>query len=114
MEFWFLQSLGEESINAIKQHHLEDIKVGNISLAFRKWKKPSVLKRSLLKTAIGQVEICNIKKIDISAISGSEARKAGFNSLDELLHQLKKVKEGKIYKIEVAYHSPDPRIKLRS
>lgn len=40
-----------------KQKHLHGIKAGDISLAFRKWKKPLVNKGMLLKTSVGQIEI---------------------------------------------------------
>ena len=46
-----------------KQIHLTGIKSGEISLAFRKWKRPSVKKGSLLKTAVGQIEIVDIAKV---------------------------------------------------
>lgn len=97
-----------------KKHHLEGIKAGSITLAFRKWKKPTVKKGSLLKTAIGQVEIQSIKEVPLSKISEAEAFKAGFASLSELIELLETVKEGNIYRIEVGYHFPDPRIELRS
>ena len=97
-----------------KQQHLAGIKTGDVTLAFRKWKKPNVKKGSLLKTAIGQIEVGGIEEVDIASISALEAQMAGFNSLDQLLRLLQKVNEGSIYKIELAYHSPDPRVELRS
>ena len=97
-----------------KQQHLAGIKTGDITLAFRKWKKPTVKRGSLLKTAIGQIEIGTIEEVDIACISALEAQMAGFNSLDQLLRLLQKVNEGSIYKIGLAYHSPDPRVELRS
>ncbi|MEM9857424.1 MAG: ASCH domain-containing protein [Bacteroidota bacterium] len=97
-----------------KRHHLEGIKEGSITLAFRKWKRPTVKKGSLLNTAIGRVEIGNIQEVNISIISELEAQKAGFASLSELIQLLETIKEGNIYRIEVAYHSPDPRLQLSS
>ena len=97
-----------------KQQHLAGIKTGDVTLAFRKWKKPNVKKGSLLKTAIGQIEVGGIEEVDIASISALEAQMAGFNSLDQLLRLLQKVNEGSIYKIGLAYHSPDPRVELRS
>lgn len=97
-----------------KQQHLAGIKTGDITLAFRKWKKPTVKRGSLLKTAIGQIEIGAIEEVDIASISALDAQKAGFTTLDQLLRLLQKVNEGSIYKIELAYHSPDPRVELRS
>ena len=92
---------------------LQRIKSGAISLAYRKWKKPSVKKGTLLKTAIGQVEILNISPIDLESISNTDAIKAGYEDLEELIATLNKRKEGILYKINLQYHSPDPRIKIR-
>ena len=97
-----------------KQEHLREIKNGNVTLAFRKWKKPTVKQGSLIKTSVGQLAIVAIEAIQAKEITSQDARKAGFLSLDELLALLESVPEGNIYKITVAFHSPDPRIDLRS
>lgn len=96
------------------QKHLKGIKDGNVILAFRKWKKPSVKQGSIIKTAVGQIEIVAIAVIQVKEITSQDARKAGFSSRDELLKLLESIQEGNIYKIKVAYHSPDPRIDLRN
>lgn len=97
-----------------KQAYLGKIKSGKINLAFRKWKRPSVKKGSLIKTTIGQVEIVDIVKTRLSDITPEEALNAGFEGLENLIKTLNAVKEGDIYKIHVRYHSPDPRIGLRA
>jgi hypothetical protein len=96
------------------QKHLTGIKDGNVTLAFRKWKKPSVKQGTIIKTSVGQVEIVTIEVIQIKEITSRDARRAGFQTLDELLILLESIKGGNIYKIYVAYHSPDPRVALRS
>src|SRR5687768_2967844 len=97
-----------------KQTHLEGIKNGNISLAFRKWKKPSVKSGSVVKTGIGLVEISYVEIIKISQLSEKDAVSAGFQKKDDLLKLLHSVAEGDIYKIGVRFYSVDPRIKLRN
>jgi hypothetical protein len=97
-----------------RQHHLAGIKSGKISLAFRKWKKPAVRQGSLIKTAIGQLEILSVRKTSIDDISAQDALDAGFKSRDELLEILDTVSEGDIHRIELRYHSPDPRLEIRS
>lgn len=96
-----------------RQHHLEGIRTGRISLAFRKWKKPAVKKGSLIKTAIGQVEICDISVSSINAISDQDAIDAGFESALVIGAILDEIKEGDVYRISLRYHSPDPRVALR-
>lgn len=96
-----------------KEKHLQGIRSGEISLAFRKWKKPAVKIGSLIKTSIGLVEIKAVSEIDVSEIKIVDAINAGFASLDELLQLLNKTEQGIIYKIHVDYFDEDPRIALR-
>ncbi len=97
-----------------KAEHLRGIKQGKISLAFRKWKRPSVRKGTLMNTAVGQIEILDIKKIDQKKITEKDAVKSGFDKLEELIGLLNSRKGGQLYKIEVRYASADPRIELRN
>ncbi|MDQ6480848.1 hypothetical protein [Dyadobacter sp. LHD-138] len=96
-----------------KQKHLEGIKAGNISLAFRKWKKLSVNAGSLIKTSVGVIRIISTKEISLSEISDPEAAQAGFVTAQALVQLLESQKEGLIYKIELSFDSEDPRIELR-
>jgi hypothetical protein len=96
-----------------KQVHLDGIRSGKIGLAFRKWKAPAVKEGSLIKTAIGLVQIVDITEITADSITAREARQAGYKNLEELLKHLGAVTEGNIYRIKVRYHAEDPRIALR-
>ena len=96
-----------------KQKHLEGIKAGNISLAFRKWKKLSVNAGSLIKTSVGVIKIISTKEISLSEITDPDAAKAGFTNAQALVQLLESQKEGLIYKIELGFDSEDPRIELR-
>ena len=96
-----------------KEKYLQGIRSGEISLAFRKWKKPAVKTGSLIKTSIGLVEIKEVSEINALEITNKDAMNAGFASLDELLQLLSKTEQGVIYKINVRYFDEDPRIALR-
>ncbi|WP_114749717.1 ASCH domain-containing protein [Pleomorphovibrio marinus] len=96
-----------------KKAHLQGIKSGSISLAFRKWKKASIKKGTLLKTSLGLVEIVDITTIEEKELSRDDAMKAGFESKEPLLKSLGPNHVGIIFKIQVRYHSADPRIELR-
>src|SRR5687768_8437225 len=96
-----------------KLRHLEGIKAGEITVAFRKWKKPSVRKGSRIKTEMAVVEISDISEVSSTDITDSDAVDAGFNSLKSLLETLNAIDEGNIYKIKVHYVAEDPRIALR-
>lgn len=97
----------------IKVSHLEGIKAGKITLAFRKWKKPTVREGSRIKTALGVVEIGGVSEIKLEDITKKDSASAGFESLETLLEILNKIEGGVIYKIKVKYYSEDPRLALR-
>nr|WP_297916119.1 hypothetical protein [uncultured Allomuricauda sp.] len=67
-----------------------------------------------MNTSIGQVQILDITKIDISSITEKDALKSGFNDLNALIAVLNSRDGGQIYKVEVSYSNPDPRIELRN
>ena len=96
-----------------KLSHLEGIKAGKITLAFRKWKKPTVRKGSLIKTEIAVVEIVDVCEAQLHDISNSYAVNAGFDILKNLIKAIDSVQDGTLYKIKVRYYSEDPRIALR-
>ncbi|MCE7064880.1 hypothetical protein [Dyadobacter sp. CY326] len=101
----------------IKQKHLEGIMSGDITLAFRKWKKTSVKKGSVLPTSIGVVKITDITEIDLAQINDEEAKQAGYDSSQALISELEKTINGVVYKIQLSYHRPDtltdPRQKVQ-
>lgn len=100
-----------------KQRILEGIADGTVTLAFRRWQRAGVKTGSRLHTPIGLVEIRSIAPLDDeSDISGSEARMAGFGSVEELLREMNAYSdspEGQVYRIEVLRIGDDPRIRLR-
>lgn len=97
----------------LKLAHLDGIRSGKITLAFRKWKKPTVNKGTQIKTEIAVVEITDISEIALDDITKQDSINAGFNSLEDLQNTLNAVNEGRIYKIKLRFYSDDPRIALR-
>lgn len=96
------------------QEHLEGIRSGAVSLAFRKWNKLAVKKDSLMKTSIGMVQVTDVHACELSAITEKDAVKAGYATLKMLLTALNRNTGANIYRIHIQYHSPDPRIQLRA
>ena len=97
----------------IKSIHLQGIKSGTIKLTFRSWEKPAVKEGTLLKTFIGLVKVVSISAIKESQITKKDLKDAGFENLEQLLKSLRQNDNNKIYRIELRYHSDDPRIELR-
>ncbi len=96
----------------IRKPILERIKAGDVTLAFRRWQRPTVKDNGTLKTAIGLLSIQRIEKIALRSITDSDARDAGYTDLESLLKELRS-REGQVYRIELAYSGDDPRTALR-
>ncbi|MEM1279251.1 MAG: ASCH domain-containing protein [Cyanobacteria bacterium P01_H01_bin.152] len=96
----------------IRKPILERIKVGDVTLAFRRWQRPTVKEGSTLKTAVGVLIIQSIEKVALESITDRDARSAGYSDLESLLKELR-AREGQAYRIRLAYLGDDPRIALR-
>ncbi len=97
-----------------RNHFLRGIRQGEVTLAFRRWRRPSVRSGGTLKTAIGVVRIGAVRQVPQSSITTREARAAGYESTSELRAELNRRVAGSIYRIEVSYVGDDPRIALRN
>lgn len=91
---------------------LDRIKSGDVTMAFRRWQRPTVKAGGTLKTAIGVLRIHRIDEIALADISTTDAKRAGYPSRDDLVSELSS-REGQLYKITLAYDGDDPRIDLR-
>jgi hypothetical protein len=96
-----------------RQHFLEGIRNGSITVAFRRWRRPSVKSGGSLLTSVGQLQITSVSEVALAGISEKDARRAGYGSLDELKAELRQRTEGTIYRIELGPLRSDPRIALR-
>lgn len=93
---------------------LNGIRRGTITLAFRRWRRPTVRTGGTLLTAIGQLSIASVSLVAEDAISESDAHQAGFSSLEELRRTLNERPEGACYRIEFGSLQADPRLALRA
>jgi len=96
----------------LKSATLQRIQAGEVTLAFRRWKRPTVKKGGSLTTAIGVLAIQDVELVAIEKIKEREAQLAGYTNRAELVKELAK-REGHLYKITLAYQGEDPRIELR-
>ncbi len=93
---------------------LDGIKAGTITVAFRRWRRPSVRAGGTLLTPVGQLHIDSLSVIELKQISAADARKAGYDSREELLAELGLRPAGEVYRINLGLLLPDPRIALRN
>ena len=96
-----------------QQSFLVGIRNGTITLAFRRWRRPTVRSGGTLLTSIGELTISSVSETALDHISSQDATRAGYDSLDALLAELKERHDGRIYRIELGGLRPDPRVALR-
>ena len=97
----------------IRIQTLKRIKSGEISLVFRRWRKPTVKTGGTLKTAVGVLAIKSVEKTTQRKITDADAKRAGYSGKSELLKEFAG-RQGDVYKIKLAYLGDDPRIELRN
>jgi DNA-binding transcriptional ArsR family regulator len=92
---------------------LEKIKTGEVKLAFRRWRKPTVKPGGRLRTAAGELAIEAVDPCEEADIPEADAVAAGFAGRDVLLAELRQRDEGTLYRITFHLAGPDSRIALR-
>lgn len=92
---------------------LGGIESGAITLAFRRWKRPTVKAGGTLLTPIGQLAIEAVDRVDAADISEDEAAAAGFGSAEAVRTELSERDGGDVYRIRLSLAGPDPRVALR-
>lgn len=93
----------------IKMETLQRIKAGEITHALRSWVLPTVRIGSRLRTAIGFLEIKDVREVLISDLIERDASQAGHASLNDLVNELMKRPDGTIYRILLRFAGPDDR-----
>lgn len=89
----------------------ERIRSGEVTLQFRRWKRPTVRAGGTLRTSLG---VLAIDAVDVVLrASRAEAVAAGFTSVRELMSSVDG-REGSLYRIRLRFVGEDPRIALRS
>jgi hypothetical protein len=101
----------------IRPAELDAIRRGEIDLAFRRWDRPRLLPGTKMRTKIGLVEITAVDRVAASAITTSDARRAGSPSKAALLALMEPRGDrpkNPIWRVGLRYAGEDPRIALRA
>jgi hypothetical protein len=91
---------------------LEGIREGTITLAFRRWKRPTVRAGGRLRTVVGELAIEAVERVPESSLTNEAARAAGLADAAELRAALEG-REGELYRVRLSYAGEDARIALR-
>lgn len=87
---------------------LED---GTVTVAFRRWKRPTVKAGGTLTSPGGLLHIDALDPIELADITDDDVRAAGYDSRDQLVADLRP--EGTLYRVRFHRAGADPRIALR-
>ena len=93
---------------------LRGIADGRVTLAVRRWPRPRVKPGGRQRTPVGVIAFDAVEAVERAALGETDARAAGFDSLDELLAFLDRRATGEIYRIQLRLAGPDPRVALRA
>lgn len=91
-----------------RKHVLERIARGEVTLAFRRWKRPTVRTGGTLRTPVGVLAIDAVERV--AGVSPSEAVAAGAATPEELLAGL--APDGDLYRVRFHLAGPDERVAL--
>ncbi len=94
-----------------KQETLRRIRSGEVTLAYRRWRRPTVRAGGTLRTRMGVLAIESVERIDEADITEADAQRAGARDRAQLLSQLGET--GTLHRIAFSFAGADPRIALR-
>ncbi len=97
----------------IKRNILDKILAGEIDLAFRRWKRPTVKTGGRLRTAVGELRIIDVSQVDIGSVSADDVARAGYISRDDLEADLADRPDAELYRISLRFDGQDARVPLR-
>jgi hypothetical protein len=97
-----------------RSEEIEGILAGDVTLAFRRWKRPTVKAGGTLRIPGHVLAIEAVDVIEPSAVSDRDARSAGRESRAALLAELEKHAGGGLYRIRFRVAGGDERVALRN
>jgi hypothetical protein len=96
-----------------KRDILDQIAAKRVTVAFRRWRKPSVKPGGTLTTPVGVLTIDALQKTALAKITDADLKRAGYPSRSALTKELAKHPGGDLYKVAFHLKGADPRIALR-
>lgn len=96
-----------------KQECLGQIAQGQVTSAYRRWKRPTVKQGGTLRTPVGVLAIVSVEEIDEASLGLRAARQAGFSSVEALRKTLVAREGTKLYRVRFQLAGEDPRLALR-
>ena len=93
----------------------DGLRDGSITVAFRRWKRPTVKAGGRLRSPAGVLAIHSVDAIDESSITMEDAHRAGFPSVEAVINELRPPQDGyRLYRIGFERAGDDDRVELRN
>lgn len=86
---------------------------GSVTVAFRRWRRPTVRAGGTLRTPAGVLAIDRVDVIAPADITAADAARAGYATVEAVLADLPAGNDRRLYRIEFHHAGDDPRIALR-
>ena len=90
------------------------IRRGEVTVAFRTWKRPTVSEGGTLQSPVGVLSIDEVTPIDEADVTDADARAAGFGSSAEVLASVRPGDDRQLYRVRFHRAGDDPRTELRN
>ncbi len=91
----------------IRRAVLEAIRASRVTLAFRRWRRPTLRAGGTLKTAVGVLRITALDTVEPETITEADAMAAGYPNRAALLADLDR--PGTLWRIALHWAGEDPR-----
>jgi hypothetical protein len=95
-----------------RQAILAKVRAGDVSVAFRRWTRPTVKAGGSRVTSIGRLAIDEVRRVSEAQITEADARAAGEASRADLMAALASGR-GEVHRIAFHLEGEDPRLALR-
>ncbi|HET9442008.1 MAG TPA: hypothetical protein VFO65_01725 [Acidimicrobiales bacterium] len=84
---------------------------GTVTVAFRRWRRPSVKAGGTLQSPVGLLAIDELTAITVDEVTDADARAAGHADRAEAIAALRP--DGRLYRVRFHRAGDDPRVELR-
>jgi hypothetical protein len=94
----------------IQLRYADPIARGEVTMTFRRWKRPQVVAGNTYRTGAGRIVVDSIDVVDPNRITAADARRAGFSNKAQVIAELRGDDELPTYRIRFhAAEDADPR-----
>lgn len=97
----------------IRRSVLDAIVAGTVTQAFRRWSRARVRPGTMLRTAVGLIEVLAVDEVDEAQLTPEDAHRAGYASLERLREENAR-RDGTLFRVVLRPGGADPRVALRS